>query len=477
MSRIVVVDDDPSVLEAFQQLLSDSGHRVETLTTGGEALSSCETRLPDLVITDLCMPGISGLELVRTVRGRWPRLPVILMTGHGTMETAIEATKLGAFDYYLKPFDPQAMLDAIDRSLESGRLMGRHVELNPRNAVENRDAIIGVSRPMQEVFKAIGRVAATNATVLIRGESGTGKELVGRAIYQHSARASAPLLTINCAAIPETLLESELFGYERGAFTGAATRKIGKFEQADGGTLFLDEIGDISPAFQAKLLRVLQERRWQRVGGTETIGADVRIITATNRPLEQAIKAGQFREDLFYRLNVVSIHLPSLRDRPEDIGPMATYLLARFARELGVTPPALTDEAVEVLAREPWPGNVRQLENCLYRALVFAGGHPLSHADIERHLDRDPARPHKPSGFSHAALRQLARDYLGGYGGAQAYDDFQRLVDRELLAEALERTRGNHTHAAKLLGISRPTLYAKLKLSKTVDETPFADAE
>jgi DNA-binding NtrC family response regulator len=462
----VVVDDDPGVLEAFEQLLLESGHHLELMANGNEALRSCESAAPDLVITDLCMPGINGLELVRALRARWPRLPVILMTGHGTMETAIEATKLGAFDYYLKPFDPQSMLDAVDRSLECGRLMGRHVELNPRDAADNRDAIIGASRPMQEVFKAIGRVAATNATVLIRGESGTGKELVGRAIYQHSNRASAPLLTINCAAIPETLLESELFGYERGAFTGAATRKIGKFEQADGGTLFLDEIGDVSPAFQAKLLRVLQERRWQRVGGTETIGADVRIITATNRPLEQAIKAGQFREDLLYRLNVVSIVLPPLRDRPEDIAPLAVYLLARFARELGIAPPTLTDEAIEVLAREPWPGNVRQLENCLYRALVFAGGHPLTHADIERHLDRDPAKPHESAGFSRAAVRQLARDYLGGYGGARAYEDFQRLVDLELLAEALERTRGNHTHAAKLLGISRPTLYAKLRPAK-----------
>ncbi len=463
MSRILIVDDDQSVLDAFTQLLADSGHAVATAANVEAALRDCESRLPDLIITDLCMPGLSGLDLVRAVRERWPRLPVILMTGHGTMDTAIEATKLGAFDYYLKPFDPQSMLDAIDRSLESGRLMGRDVDLNPPNPVEHRDAIIGVSRSMQEVFKAIGRVAATNATVLIRGESGTGKELVGRAIYQHSARATAPLLTINCAAIPETLLESELFGYERGAFTGAATRKIGKFEQAHGGTLFLDEIGDISPAFQAKLLRVLQERRWQRVGGTETIGVDVRILTATNRNLEQAIQSGHFREDLFYRLNVVSIHLPPLRERPEDIEPLARYLLAKFARDLGVAAPSLTPNAIEALTREPWPGNVRQLENCLYRALIFSAGQPLSQKDILRHFDRQAAQPVEAVEFSRKTVRQLAHAFLGAHGGGNTYDEFLRMVDEELLAEALERTRGNHTHAAKLLGISRPTLYAKLR--------------
>ncbi|HEY5770425.1 MAG TPA: sigma-54 dependent transcriptional regulator, partial [Terrimicrobium sp.] len=336
MSRsgtILVVEDDPGAAESLQHVLENEGHTVIAARTGEEGLALAGKERCDLVLTDLKLPGLSGLDLVKRLRSGRARLPIILMTAHGTTEVAIESTRHGAFDYLLKPFEMPAMLDAIQKALAATRLMFQPVEIG--NAVVGRDAIIGNSRAMQETYKEIGRVAATPVTVLIRGETGTGKELIARAIYQHSDRAERPFIAVNCAAIPETLLESELFGHEKGAFTGADARRIGRFEQADGGTIFLDEIGDVSLSTQAKLLRVLQEKSIQRLGGRESLRIDVRILAATHRDLEAAMQEKQFREDLFFRLNVVVIAIPPLRKRPEDIPDTARYFLARYGAEFG----------------------------------------------------------------------------------------------------------------------------------------------
>jgi nitrogen regulation protein NR(I) len=463
MSKILVVDDETGVRNAFQDMLVDLGHEVLTASTGEAGLDLVRRDPPQVVVTDLSMPGMGGLEAFRQIRAIDPKLPVIIMTGRGTMDTAIEATKLGAFDYQLKPFEPEAMLAAIARALESVRLMQRGVALNPEEPVSAADAIIGESTVMQEVFKSIGRVAPTDATVLIRGESGTGKELVARAIYQHSLRAAAPLLVVNCVAIPETLLESELFGYERGAFTGANSRKIGKFEQAHGGTIFLDEIGDIPASVQAKLLRVLQQRTLQRVGGNETIQVDVRILAATNRPLERAIADNLFREDLYHRLNVVSVVMPPLGDRRGDIPKLVQYFLDRYSLELKIERPVISDEALDVICKADWPGNVRQLEHCIYRVLIFTRGYPIQVGDVYRARDSDQTVQQPFAQSLEQSLGELVGRYLDVRIGERAHEELLDQLDRLLIEEALRRTNGNQTHAAQLLGLSRPTLHAKMQ--------------
>ncbi len=341
MGKILIVDDEPQVRQSFEKILTQDGHVVKTAASGEAALAAVKADIPDLVIMDVRLPGMSGLVAFGAIHEIEPKLPVIIMTAHGTTETAIEATKLGAFEYVLKPLDVPDMLALIGQALEAGRCMRSRVELNVAPAAAGADAIIGRSKTMQEVYKAIGRVAPTDATVLVRGESGTGKELVARAIYQHSLRSAKPFLIINCVAIPETLLESELFGYEKGAFTGAINRRVGKFEQAHGGTVFLDEIGDMPFSIQAKILRLLQERSIERLGGREPIPVDVRIIAATNRDLEAALASGKFREDLYYRLKVVTLWLPPLRERPGDMTLLAEYFLARFGKEMGLDNPGM----------------------------------------------------------------------------------------------------------------------------------------
>jgi nitrogen regulation protein NR(I) len=475
MAKILIVDDEPSVLLALQDMLDGLGHRVETATSGEEALRQVVDWQPELVVTDLCMPIMDGMEAFRRIKTIAPRLPVIIMTGQGTMNTAIEATKLGAFDYQLKPVDPESMMAAVERALESVRLMQRSVELDPREAISSRDAIIGQSPGMQEVYKAIGRVASPDATVLIRGESGTGKELVARAIYQHSRRAQAPLVIVNCAAIPETLLESEMFGYERGAFTGAHARKIGKFEQANGGTIFLDEIGDVPASVQPKILRVLQQRQVERVGGSETIPVDVRVLAATNRDLELAIADGAFREDLYYRLQVVTISIPPLRKRHEDVPKLANYFLQRFAKELNVEQPLLTEEARQTLLTYHWPGNVRELEHCIYRAMIFTRGYPIQ----AEHLLRARQESDTPSiGLDQEQLRGWIKTYLDTHAGDKAHERLLDEVERLLILEALQRTSGNQSQAARLLGITRPTLHAKIRKHQITGQHRFdSDAD
>ena len=463
MSRVLVVDDDPSVLTAFERMLTDEGHVARLATRGEEALALIEKERPDLVVMDIRMPGISGLEAVRRIREIDPRLPVIIMTGYATTETAIEATKLGAFDYHLKPLDPEDILRSIDLALDRGRQMRRRVGMDAEPASGAEEIIIGQSRSMREVYKAIGRVAETDAAVLIRGETGTGKELVARAIYQHSRRARAPLVVVNCVAIPETLLESEFFGFEKGAFTGAEKRRVGRFEQANGGTIFLDEIGDMSAALQAKLLRVLQEKSFERIGGSETIAVDARVLAATHRDLEVDIVAGRFREDLYHRLKVFTIDLPPLRERREDIPRLSNYFIRRFAQELKVDAPAPGPESMQTLSEHSWPGNVRELQHCIQRAMILSGGYPINAEEMRRAIALAAPGVGLPSGATEEErLRSIIREHLKAHAGEPVHSRFLEMAERILLAEALGLTKGNQTHAARLLGMPRPTLKARL---------------
>jgi len=459
MSTILIVDDDPSVLAAFEQVLTDQGHKARTALRGEVALQMIQDERPDLIVMDIRMPGLNGLEAMRRIRSLDPRLPVIIMTGYATTDTAIEATKQGAFDYHLKPLDPEGVLKSIERALERSRLMKRPVELNVETASAGTDVIVGHSREMLEVYKGIGQVAGTDASVLICGETGTGKELVARAIYQHSARSRSPLIVVNCAAIPETLLESELFGHEKGAFTGADRRRIGKFEQADGGTLFLDEVGDIALPLQAKLLRALQGRTVERVGSNVSIPVDIRVLAATHHDLAKEAGAGQFREDLFHRLNVFAIHIPPLRERCDDIPLLVAYFLRKLSTELGIEFPGISAGALDALKSHSWPGNVRELQHCVQRALLLCRGYPIQPEDIRQALlhasaKRNGTEPVKVD----QALTALAADYLAAHAGESAADDFVALAERAIIQEALQLAGGNRSQAARLLGLARPTL-------------------
>jgi two-component system, NtrC family, response regulator AtoC len=471
MNTILVIDDDDQLRRSFEKLLTEEGYQVLNAASAESGLQLAAARGPDLVIMDIRLPGMNGLEAFERLHASDPKLPVIIMTAFGTTETAIKATRMGAFDYILKPFDIPDMLTTIGKALDAGRFMRTPVALNTTPEKAGRDAIIGSSPAMQEVYKSIGRVAATDATVLIRGDSGTGKELAARAIYQHSQRANKPFLVINCVAIPETLLESELFGYEKGAFTGATHRKIGKIEQANGGTVFLDEIGDMPIKLQAKILRLLQEKCVERLGGRETIGVDVRIIAATNRNLEQMITATSFREDLYYRLKVVTIWLPPLSQRMEDIAPLVHYYLARYAAELGLDSPPVTKEALTTLRQLPWPGNVRELANTIQKALIFNRGAPLRSEDIMSAVKEHglPKSGHCQS--SEESLRKWIRDRIRNIESDRLFEESVDCFSALLINEALNFTDGNRSRAARLLGISRPTLHAKIDKYQLTFET------
>jgi two-component system nitrogen regulation response regulator GlnG len=463
VGRILVVDDDAGIQRALRELLGNRGHTVASATSGESALEILERESHDVVMLDVWLPGLNGLETFQRIKAKSPKTPVIVMTGTGTMDIAIEASKLGAFDYRMKPFEPGPMLAAVEKALDAARLTGQTPEAADEVPLSD-DLIIGYSARMQELFRAIGRVAATEATVLIRGESGTGKELVARVICKHSRRAESPMITVNCAAIPETLLESELFGFERGAFTGAHARRVGMFERADGGTILLDEIGDVPLGIQAKILRVLQERTFERIGGTETVRVDVRILAATNRDLEQAIAEGLFRADLYHRLNVVTMQVPPLRDHADDIPALAQSFVARFATELEIEKPALSQEAMEVLVRHPWPGNVRELEHCLRRVLIFTRGFAIQADDVVRAMKGSAALARATDATSDPdRLREFVKNWLEQNGGPGCEPRFMETVERELLTAALNRAGGNQSRAAELLGIPRPTLHARLQ--------------
>ena len=463
MSNILIIDDDDQLRKSFNKLLTDEGYRVECAASGEAGLKIVQQEVPDLVILDMRLPGMNGLETFQGIHEMEPKLPVIIMTAFGTTETAIEATKMGAFDYILKPFDIPEMLVVIEQALEASRFMRSPVDMDPLPEKSLRDAIIGRSKSMQEVYKAIGRVSETEATVLVRGESGTGKELVARAVYQHSTRSHKPFLVINCVAIPETLLESELFGYEKGAFTGASHRRIGKIEQANHGTIFLDEIGDMPLSIQAKILRLLQERSIERLGGRATIPVDVRIIAATNRNLESALSEGRFREDLYYRLKVVAIFLPSLEDRAEDIPALTDYFLARFSLEAKVENPGITKKAKATLVTTPWKGNVRELANTIQKALIFNRGAPISKEDILQAIsDRNTGNAIDLE-KGEQAIRQWVRQALNSCSNANLFDGCLDHFAGIVIREALNITEGNRSQAAKLLGLSRPTLHSRIE--------------
>ncbi|SFM64205.1 sigma-54-dependent transcriptional regulator [Thermodesulforhabdus norvegica] len=465
MAAIVIIDDDPQLRRSLARLLADDGHDVKGLGTGEAGIEHLKSHRADLVILDLRLPGMDGMETFQAIKRIDPKLPVIIMTAYGTTETAIEATKQGAFDYVLKPFEVKSFLKIVDEALRAGNFTRSRITFNPEEGEDDeafRNAIVGRSPVMQEVYKAIGRVAPTDATVLIRGESGTGKELVARAIYQHSTRSEKPFMVINCVAIPETLLESELFGYEKGAFTGAVSRKLGKVEQASGGTIFLDEIGDMPLSIQAKILRLLQEKKIERLGGGKPIPVDVRIIAATNRDLEAAVSEGTFRDDLYYRLKVVTIMLPPLRDRREDIPLLVNYFLARSSREMGIPNPGITEEALQFMTTLEWPGNVRELENTVRKLLIFNRGVPITKEEVQKTLEETSFLQ---SGHSDdEALIKWIRLQLASSPRKEHL--FEYLLDRTaelIIREALQMTGGNRSQAARLLGLSRPALLGRME--------------
>jgi nitrogen regulation protein NR(I) len=457
--KILLIEDDPSAAAALERVLREEDYRVSISPRGDIGLAQAREADFDLVISDFKLPGLNGLEIVRQLHVAKPRLPIILMTAHGTTELAIEATKFGAYDYLLKPFEMEELLGLVAKAVESSRLMSEVVAIGATET--SRDAIIGNSRVMQEIYKEIGRIAAKPVTVLVRGETGTGKELIARAIYQHSDRVEAPFVAVNCAAIPETLLESELFGHERGAFTGAETRRIGRFEQADRGTIFLDEIGDMSLNTQAKLLRVLQDKNIERLGGKESIVINVRVIAATHRDLEEAMREKRFREDLFYRLNVVQVQLPPLRQRAEDIPSMVKYFLVKYGAELGVESPAIQSEAIEFLCGQPWPGNIRQLENVVRQALLLARKFPITLDHVRQVL----AKINRPADRPDASMAAWVSDFLLKARTGELERVHGKLIDaleRELFAQAIHLAHGNQAKAARWLGVSRITMREKL---------------
>ncbi len=457
--KILLVEDDASIVGGLKKELQAEGYEVAVATRGDNGLAQAKEQPFDVVITDLKMPGLSGLELVEQLHATKPKLPIILVTAFGTTETAIEATKLGAYDYLLKPFDMAELLDLVAKSVACNRLMSEPVEMG--KARSNQSAIIGDGRAMQAVYKEIGRVAATTVTVLIRGDTGTGKELVARAIYQHSDRASQPFIAVNCAAIPETLLESELFGHERGAFTGAHARRVGRFEQANHGTIFLDEIGDLSLSTQVKLLRVLQEKYIQRVGGNEKIPVDVRVLAATHRDLESAMKENQFREDLFYRLSGVTITLPPLSQRPEDVPDLVKYFMQRSGGEVGVDAPAIQPEAIAFLQDQTWPGNVRELENVVRQALLLARNYSISLEYAQEAYARTRKSVLVPdqtiAGYFTGLLAKAERGEADGVHAKMIEE-----MERELFARAIQLAQGNQAKAARWLGVTRTTMREKL---------------
>jgi DNA-binding NtrC family response regulator len=451
MSTILIVEDEPKLRRLLELDLSEEGHRVLSAPDAEQGLKLLRQETVDLVVTDLKLPGMDGLEFLHAVKRTNAALPLVVMTAYGTVETAVEAMKAGASDYVLKPFSLAEMKMVIQKELDVRRLREENRTL--REALGQKYAhpnVVTRSAKMQEVLATIERIAPTNSTVLLGGESGVGKDLIAHVLHEKSRRASGPFIKINSTAIPESLLESELFGYEKGAFTGATATKPGKFELADKGTLFLDEIGDVPPATQVKLLRVLQEREFERLGGTRTLKVDVRLVAATNRDLRAALEEGTFREDLYYRLNVVPIDIPPLREHTEDIPDLVQLFIERFSRGSGKPVTAIRPEALQRLMEFHWPGNVRELENVIERACAMAKGSVLELEDIRL----EPARP-RPALESGALLPE-------GFTLEQWED--------EMIREALRRTAGNKSRAARMLGLSRNALRYRLSRMGIADE-------
>jgi two-component system nitrogen regulation response regulator GlnG len=462
MPKLLIIDDEPGILYSLRASLENDRTAVVTAPTARQGLAAATRDKPDAVLLDVRLPDMSGLDAFDQLKKLDARLPVVIMTAHGSTDTAIEATKRGAFEYLLKPVDLHQVEEVVRKAFELRRIQttptvfGEPIESDL--AAPGTDPIIGRSPGMHEVYKAIGRFAGQDVSVLILGESGTGKELVARALYQHSTRADKPFLAINCAAIPESLLESELFGHEKGAFTGADRKRIGKFEQADGGTLFLDEIGDMSAATQAKVLRVLQDQQFERVGGNETIKTDVRVVAATNQNLDALASAGRFRQDLLYRLNSFTIPLPPLRERGGDIPLLVNQFLGSANRSLGKHVRAVDPQALAALETHPWPGNVRELQNAVRYAVVHAVGEVLTVDCLPASVrGQTPVRAE-----TSLDVLALVADLLR-VGSTDIYRQVTSAVDRAILTAVLDHSRGNQSQASELLGISRTTLRAKLQ--------------
>jgi two-component system nitrogen regulation response regulator NtrX len=444
MDRILIVDDEESICRSLAGLLEDEGFATDTSQDGEEALERLRTgEPPDLLLLDIAMPGLDGIAVLETARAEWPHLPVVMMSGHGTIETAVKATRLGAYDFIEKPLSIDKLLLVIGHALEQERL--RQENLRLRGEALRAPEILGDSEPIKKLKAQIDQAAPTNGWVLITGENGTGKELVARQIHLRSLRSEGPFVDVNCAAIPEELIESELFGHEKGSFTGAIARKRGRFELAHRGTLFLDEIADMSLMTQAKILRILQERKFERVGGTEPIEVDVRVIAATNKDLSEEIEAGRFREDLFYRLNVIPFHVPPLRERREDIPALVAAFAAEFCADSGVRPKEITPEAIERLCSQPWPGNVRELRNLVERLVLMTPGPRIEADDVPDSLPR------------------------AGAGGALAMpadatlEDARRAFEREFLLARLREHGWNISRTADAIGLARETLSRKVR--------------
>ncbi len=467
MPKLLVVDDDVLILDCFKYAFPGDV-TIFTAATTEEAVSVFKQHAFDAVVTDVRLGRTSGLDLLRNLRALNSRVPIVLMTGHGTANTAIEAMRQGAFEYLLKPLDPEVLHSVMQRAFETSRMIRTPAivaELSGEDQAEG-DLLVGNCPAMQEVYRQIGRVAGQDVTVLILGESGTGKEVVARAIYQYSKRAERPFLAINCAAIPDNLLESELFGHEKGAFTGAERRRIGKFEQCEGGTLFLDEIGDMTPLTQTKVLRVLQDQQFERVGGNEMVRTNVRLIAATNRNLTEMMDKGEFRTDLFYRLNVYTIHLPPLRERDGDLPLLINYFLKRFNQELDKHVSQISPEAMSLLVTYGWPGNLRELQSVLKHAVVEATGPVLQKAFLPESIRGNfvSAAPTQTSSNQVAAddgLLKFIRERVAA-GTDRLYDEVLEGIERTLLPEVLHMVDGNVSRASAILGMSRSTLRIKL---------------
>ncbi len=482
---ILIIDDDEEIRYSLGRVLGSRQYRITEAGSGEEGIAIAKKGAPDLVFLDIRMGGMSGIETLQHLRAMHPQLLIVLMTAFGTAQTAIEAMKFGAFDYVMKPFDADKVLAIAGNALKTKADLQTAAGYKPKVKSEDyKEGIVGSSPAMQEVFKVIGQVTASDVTVLISGESGTGKELVARCIYQHSHRSSKPFMAVNCAAIPENLIESELFGHERGSFTGATGQRSGKFELCDGGTLFLDEIGDMSLATQTKILRVLQEGEIQRVGGTETLSVDVRVIAATNRDLEQMVKAKTFREDLYYRLNVVRLRLPGLRERTTDIPEIVDFMLQMLEKTKKTRVRKVAPEAMDVLVRYRWPGNVRELENAIYRSAVIAQGDTILVKDLPVELREavnaasgatTPAAVPLPAGATGPAPMPAAPSAAAPLADLDGALDFiyQRLsadkaetilerLEREMIVRAMKEFGGNQVRASDRLGITRATLRKRL---------------
>ena len=480
MSRVLVIDDDRSVRHLIAKAFDDSDVEVVPAASAEEGMRLLSGTKPDVVLLDILLPETSGLDVFEGIRTADAKLPVIFITSLSSSETAIKAMTLGAFDYLLKPLDLARIRDLVRQALEIRRLMSIPVEMpgvhskngNGARSASRTDTLVGNSPEMQEVYKAIGRVAPQDVTVLIRGESGTGKELVARALYQHSPRVKGQFLAVNCAAIPDALLESELFGHEKGSFTGADQRRIGKFEQCSGGTLFLDEIGDMSSLVQSKVLRVLQSQQFERVGGNQTITTDVRVIAATNRDLEKMVEEGTFRSDLYYRLSGFTIQLAPLRERREDLVPLLENYLSVFSRELNKDVHGISPEAMDVFLNYSWPGNVRELQNVLKQTLLRSAGHVIIPDFIPDRIrvpqEDSPGQP--VSDASGTDLRAFVDERFQA-GSKDLYAEALEFMERYVVTRVLRACEGNQSKAARMLGITRGCLRSKVRALKVSIDT------